>query len=333
MEKRYQVFLSSTYLDLKKERSAVINAILDLNHFPAGMELFPAAPETPWETIQGVIDSSDYYIVVVGGKYGSTAEDGTSYTEKEYDYARAQDKYIIPLIHADLGKLIGDLLELEKDRRDKLQAFIEKLKRNHTVKSWNTADNLASTAITSLIHAIKIRPAVGWVRADGIDSVGLLTRVTELQDENAELREQVRIRQSERNPEAAEIADNLDDKDVRWFLEQSARRQPSLDQSTEPTIYHFLTRQRMVFQSRVTQLGWAVRDELLRRAMLFALLDTGSAKRGDLHACAATVQEAEKTIEELLADDLIERIIIGESTSYKLSANGSVAVTRLRRHV
>ena len=55
---------------------------------PAGMELFPAANEEQWKWIQRVIEESDYYIVIVAGKYGSIhPETGISYTEMEYDYA------------------------------------------------------------------------------------------------------------------------------------------------------------------------------------------------------------------------------------------------------
>ena len=40
--KRYQVFISSTFTDLKDERDKVMRAVLELKCFPAGMELFPA---------------------------------------------------------------------------------------------------------------------------------------------------------------------------------------------------------------------------------------------------------------------------------------------------
>lgn len=45
MDKRYQVFISSTYADLQDERQEVIQALLELDCIPAGMELFPAASE------------------------------------------------------------------------------------------------------------------------------------------------------------------------------------------------------------------------------------------------------------------------------------------------
>jgi hypothetical protein len=68
MEKRYQVFVSSTFADLTVERQAVIQGLLSLDHFPAGMEQFPASDEDAWALIRGVIDDSDYYLLVVGGR-------------------------------------------------------------------------------------------------------------------------------------------------------------------------------------------------------------------------------------------------------------------------
>jgi len=42
MEKRYQVFVSSTFEDLREERAEVMRVLLQLNCIPSGMELFPA---------------------------------------------------------------------------------------------------------------------------------------------------------------------------------------------------------------------------------------------------------------------------------------------------
>ena len=83
MDKHFQVFISSTFADLKEERQSVLKAVLELNHMPAGMELFPASDESAWDLIKDVIEASDYYLLIVGGRYGSTDEEGLSYTEKE----------------------------------------------------------------------------------------------------------------------------------------------------------------------------------------------------------------------------------------------------------
>ena len=54
---------------------------------PAGMELFPAANETQWNLIKKVIDDCDYYVLILGGRYGTIGPDGIGYTEMEYRYA------------------------------------------------------------------------------------------------------------------------------------------------------------------------------------------------------------------------------------------------------
>jgi hypothetical protein len=57
VDKRYQVFISSTYADLKGERRAVIETVIQSDCIPAGMELFPAADEEQLTFIKRVIDS------------------------------------------------------------------------------------------------------------------------------------------------------------------------------------------------------------------------------------------------------------------------------------
>ena len=72
VRKRYQVFISSTFVDLKAERLAVLNQLLSINCIPVGMELFPAADEEQFAYIKKLIDESDYYVVIIAGRYAST---------------------------------------------------------------------------------------------------------------------------------------------------------------------------------------------------------------------------------------------------------------------
>ena len=65
IDKKYQVFVSSTYEDLQMERQEVMHALLELDCIPSGMELFPAANEDQWTLIKGVIDDCDYYLVII----------------------------------------------------------------------------------------------------------------------------------------------------------------------------------------------------------------------------------------------------------------------------
>ena len=84
MEKKYQIFISSTYIDLKEPRVKVRDAILTMMHFPVGMEMFNAADEEQWEIIQETIDSSDYYVLILGQRYGSEIEEGAYAGIRQY---------------------------------------------------------------------------------------------------------------------------------------------------------------------------------------------------------------------------------------------------------
>ncbi|UYB71427.1 DUF4062 domain-containing protein [Aeromonas veronii] len=107
MEKRYQVFVSSTYVDLQNERQQVLQALMEMDCIPAGMELFPATDQEQWEFIKRVIDDCDYYLLIIGGKYGSLSSEGISYTEMEYDYAVDQGLKIVALLHDAPDNLPG----------------------------------------------------------------------------------------------------------------------------------------------------------------------------------------------------------------------------------
>lgn len=125
MDKRYQVFISSTYQDLQPARQEVSEALLRANCFPAGMELFPAADEEQFEFIKTIIDQSDYYLIISAGRYGTIhPETGLSYTEMEYDYAEKIGKPIIRLLHKDpFKKLKGEHIEDTAKGKKQLKAF------------------------------------------------------------------------------------------------------------------------------------------------------------------------------------------------------------------
>jgi len=169
MEKRYQVFISSTFNDLKGARQEVSHALLQTDCFPAGMELFPAADEEQFEYIKTIIDESDYYIVISAGMYGSIhPEAQTSYTEMEYDYAVEINKPIIRLLHKNpLDTLRGDEIEKDETKREKLLAFREKMETKRLVKYWEEPKELGQQVILALLDIKKRRPAIGWVRGDG----------------------------------------------------------------------------------------------------------------------------------------------------------------------
>jgi hypothetical protein len=167
MEKRYQVFVSSTYQDLVEERFEVIQALLELDCIPCGMEYFPAADDTQWDFIKKLIDESDYYLVVVAGKYGSTDENGISYTQKEYEYALTKNIPIIGFVHKNSENIIASKTERDNRKRKKLDDF-KSLVKKKLCKYWETPQDLGSVVSRSMSQAKKNYPRIGWVRADSI---------------------------------------------------------------------------------------------------------------------------------------------------------------------
>jgi Domain of unknown function (DUF4062) len=70
--KKYQVFISSTFSDSIEEHQDAIRSVLDVGHIPSGMEIFPAADTEQFEHLKKVVDECDYYVLIIGARYGST---------------------------------------------------------------------------------------------------------------------------------------------------------------------------------------------------------------------------------------------------------------------
>ncbi len=162
--KKYQVFVSSTFTDLKDERQAVSRAILNLGHIPAGMELFPATDIDQLSFIKKVIDDCDYYLLIIGGRYGTTTDEGLSYTELEFNYAFDSEKPILAFLHADVTELKAKNVDSDPEKSERLEAFRTKVKNGRIVQFWTSLDNLESKALVSLTTAFNDLPQTGWRR-------------------------------------------------------------------------------------------------------------------------------------------------------------------------
>lgn len=129
--KKMQIFVSSTYEDLRDERQKMVEAILDAGHIPAGMELFGGAG-TVIETIKKWIDESDIYFLLLGGTYGSIYEedkDKISFTEWEYRYARSINKPVCvialsdSMLHFNASVRSKGTVIFEEKNKDKYENF------------------------------------------------------------------------------------------------------------------------------------------------------------------------------------------------------------------
>lgn len=187
MNKKYTVFVSSTYEDLKEERQEVMQALLEMDCIPCAMELFPAADEEQFDFIKSVIDDCDYYVLILGGKYGSMNSSGVSYTELEFRYALEQNIPIISFIHSDTDSIANFKCEHDKEIIEKLDKF-RSLAKQRLCKFWTNKEQLAGLVSRSMIQLIKRHPAIGWVHANHVSNEEILVKITELYEENRVLK-------------------------------------------------------------------------------------------------------------------------------------------------
>lgn len=187
MERREQVFISSTYIDLVEERQEVIQTLLEADCIPAGMELFPASDDDRWTLIQRVIDDCDYYVIVIGGRYGSIDPDqGISYTEMEFDYAVSRGMPVLAFVHGDAQNIPVSKTDQKDGAREQLETFRDKVCQR-VVKFWTTPQELGGQVAKSLIQARKTHPAEGWVRARNAMTPEVRQELAELRARVAEL--------------------------------------------------------------------------------------------------------------------------------------------------
>ena len=84
----YSVFLSSTFGDFNEERNRLIETIpyIDL-HVNSATRKGRSKFQTLEAHLHHWIDNSDAVVLLIGLRYGSTGDDGVSWTEKEIHYA------------------------------------------------------------------------------------------------------------------------------------------------------------------------------------------------------------------------------------------------------
>lgn len=195
MNKKLQVFVSSTYTDLIEERQAAVEAILDAGHIPAGMELFKAGNESQLKTIYKWIDESDVYMLILGGRYGSIeSKSGKSYTQLEYEYALSKN---IPVFAVVLSEsfltnkinLLGLSDVMEQMSPDKYQTF-KLLVMSKIIRMVDDCKDIKITIHSTLNEFMNTYNLIGWIRNDN-DTIQLIKENASLLKENNNLNKQL----------------------------------------------------------------------------------------------------------------------------------------------
>ena len=89
VKRKYSIFISSSFRDLRDIRTEIVKEILKIGHIPVGMELFRAGNDKNLLFIEKEIQTCDIFVLLVGSRLGTkvSLDKKSSYTEWEYSKA------------------------------------------------------------------------------------------------------------------------------------------------------------------------------------------------------------------------------------------------------
>lgn len=217
-EKKHQVFISSTYSDLIDERRKLLDILLMADCIPAGMEAFVATDNDQFEVIKRVIDLCDYYVLIIGKRYGSVnSQTGLSYTEMEYEYAKEKGIPVLVFAIDDSVKLPKEKVEQNSEKANKLKDFRDKALSNRLASIWKDSEELTGKLAVSIMRAKQeiVRP--GWQRAVDYNEASLRRNIMNLEQKNSKLEKS--LEQARKEIESYIVQDDLAFKDKIIKLE------------------------------------------------------------------------------------------------------------------
>jgi predicted HTH transcriptional regulator len=209
MEKN-RVFISSVQQELKLERRAIKEFILDDVLLSEYFDVFlfedsPARSKPAEKAYIDEVGNSDLYIGILGDKYGGPVKAKISPTEAEFQEAKKKHKTILMYIKGDSSK--------DKKREPGVKKLIKEIrdtKRGFSYKRFNEISELTRLVYASLIDFLKEEGVVGRGNFD--------ERVC-----------------------ARATIENIDEHKVQWFLKvaKAARKYPlKRDTPVENVLIH-----------------------------------------------------------------------------------------------
>ena len=170
MDRKFSVFVSSTFEDLIEERQMAINAVMNAGHFHVGMEIFNAGNGTPLETIKEYMENTDVFLLILGGVYGSVEEGSKkSFTQLEYEHAvNVLKKPIIPLVLQDdylqaKEQRLG-ISMFERERVEEYNSFKALIKSRHTAKNISRLEDVKAEVGNAIRRFENDKDIGGWQR-------------------------------------------------------------------------------------------------------------------------------------------------------------------------
>lgn len=160
MDKKYQVFISSTYMDLKEIRAFTYMSILEMGHIPVGLDTFDVQKDYTTEKYTAkYIDTCEFVILIIGERYGSISQTEKSYVEEEYIYSISQSKPILCFLKSNYKKIDDD----------KYQMFVKKILSNQLVVLWDDINDFKNKFVQSILKfLVSFSPSTYWIKTSKV---------------------------------------------------------------------------------------------------------------------------------------------------------------------
>ena len=148
LNKKLQVFVSSTYVDLINERQKAVEGILRSNIFLLQWNCLSQAIRLRWKIIKEWIKDSDLLLLILGGRYGSIEPNsGKNYTQLEYGFAISCDIPVFAIV------LNAQFLANKKSGNIELKVYEHEVK-NPSIEKYNLFNELVMSNLVSIVEDI-----------------------------------------------------------------------------------------------------------------------------------------------------------------------------------
>jgi hypothetical protein len=150
-DRKYHVFVSSTFRDLGEARKQAIAGISDARHIPIALDRFVPESASDLEVIRREIEASQVYLMILGARYGESPRgERKSYVELEYEMAeKAKCHFLIFGLDSRDVQMRREKMRRSKHEADRAEASDARTKkldrlyahaRKHYWKPWNFDD-------------------------------------------------------------------------------------------------------------------------------------------------------------------------------------------------
>ena len=201
IDKRYHVFISTTEADMHAERVVLSQTLVSQGFFSWGLE-----QRTPLTTAfaRRQIDDCDYFVLMLGSRYGELSASGVSYMHLEYIYAVTKQKPILVLMYEAPESRADEFQDRSPEAKVKFLDFRRQLQRERDmVMTFRDLRDLEIAIRHTMPQFLNRYPAQGWIRPNH-------QQVQQLQDENEQLRQKV-IQLEQQQPRVTSVPQRVAD--------------------------------------------------------------------------------------------------------------------------